>query len=210
LETIVIKQRKKAVLKQKGDSPADERAAGIYRVAAELITEKGFDATSMSEIAQAVNLTKAGLYYYVPGKKELLYSIVRYGMETIEEGVIAPCGLIEDPIKRLREVVRRHTFLLTEIGGSITILTDEINGLTPAHRRKMVEKKRAYLGFVRETLERIKTGGLLRSENVSLASMNLFSTILGVARWYQPDGPESGEEVAEEVADFVMAAVLKR
>jgi hypothetical protein len=89
-------------------------------------------------------------------------------------------------------------------------LTDEINGLTPAHRRKMVEKKRAYLNFVRETLERIKKGGLLRSKNVSLASLNLFSTILGVARWYRPDGPQTGEEVAEEVADFVMAAVLKR
>lgn len=207
--TQVIAQRKKAILKQNGDSPADERAAGIYRVAAELITQKGFDATSMNEIAQAANLTKAGLYYYVPGKKELLYSIVRYGMETIEEGVIVPCGAIKEPVARLREVVRRHTFLLTEIGGAITILTDEINGLTPAHRRRMIAKKRAYLEFVRETLEDLKKKGLLRSKNVHLASMNLFSIILGVARWYQPNGSETGEEIADEVADFVLAAVLK-
>ena len=195
--------------KKKADSSADSRAADIYRVAAELIREKGFDATSMSEIAQAVNLTKAGLYYYVPGKKELLNAIVRYGMETIEHGVVIPCKKIEDPARRLREVVRRHTLLLTQIGGAITILTDEINGLTPQHRRSIISKKRSYLEFVRETLEVLKSDGRLNDGSVGLYSMNLFSTILGVARWYRPGGSLNGDKVADEVANFVMSAVLK-
>ena len=195
--------------KKRAESSSDDRAADIYRVAAELIREKGFDATSMSEIAQAVNLTKAGLYYYVPGKEELLNGIVRYGMETIEHGVVVPCQAIEDPAQRLREVVRRHTLLLTQIGGAITILTDEINGLSPKHRRAIVAKKRSYLEFVRETLEILKLRGLLRECTVGLLSMNIFSAILGVARWYRPGGQFEGAEVADEVADFVMAAVLK-
>ncbi len=205
----MIAQTKRSVVKAKSRPSADERAARIYRVAAELITQKGFDATSMSEIAQAVQLTKAGLYYYVPGKKELLYSIVSYGMQTIEEGVIAPCEQIEDPQNRLREIVRRHTLLLTQLGGAITILTDEVNGLTPAHRRRITAKKRDYLEFVRATLDELSQFGRLRSTNIRVVSLNLFSTILGVARWFRPNGVESGEAVANEVTDFVLAAVLK-
>lgn len=163
----------------------------------------------MNDIAAAVNLTKAGLYYYVPGKQELLFAIVRYAMETIEAGVIAPCREVRDPAERLREVVRRHTLLLTQIGAGITILTDEVNGLAPAQRRSMRTKKRAYLDFVRETLEELKRGGQLRSAKVGLTSMNLFATVLGVARWYRSDGDETDEVIASEVANFVMAAVLK-
>ena len=188
---------------------ADERAAEIYRVAADLITEKGFDATSMNDIARAVNLTKAGLYYYVSGKEELLYAIVCYGMETIENGVIAPSRLLGDPEEQLREVVKRHTALLTQMGGAITILTDEVNSLAPAHRRKMIAKKRAYLEFVREILNKLKRAIRLRSDNVGLLSMNVFSTILGVARWYRPRNEKERSSVIEEVIEFVMAAVLK-
>ena len=192
-----------------GRPSADERAARIYQVAAKLICEQGYDATSMNEIAESVNLTKAGLYYYVPGKKQLLYAIVSYAMAAIETEVIEPCRLMNDPTERLREIVRRHTLLLTQVGSGITILTAEVRGLSPTHRRTMKAKKRAYLEFVRETLEALKRQRKLRSKNVGLVSMNLFSTILGVARWYRPEGKESGEIVAEEVADFVMAGVLK-
>ena len=48
-----------------------DRADDILRAAAEIICRKGFDATSMSEIARAVDLTKAGLYYYIRGKQDL-------------------------------------------------------------------------------------------------------------------------------------------
>ena len=178
-------------------------------MAAQLICDQGYDATSMNDIASAVNLTKAGLYYYVPGKQELLFAIVRYAMETIETGVVTPCREIRNPAKRLREVVRRHTLLLTQIGAGITILTDEVNGLAPAQQRSMRTKKRAYLDFVRETLEELKRGRQLRSTKVGLTSMNLFATVLGVARWYRPEGGETDEVIADEVASFVMAAVLK-
>lgn len=207
---MVLQQNKSmAANRPHGRLSADERAARIYQVAAKLICEQGYDATSMNEIAESVNLTKAGLYYYVPGKKQLLYAIVSYAMAAIETEVIEPCRLMNDPTERLREIVRRHTLLLTQVGSGITILTAEVRGLSPAHRRTMKAKKRAYLEFVRETLEALKRQRKLRSKNVGLVSMNLFSTILGVARWYRPEGKESGEIVAEEVADFVMAGVLK-
>ena len=44
----------------------------------------------MSSIASAVDLTKAGLYYYIESKEDLLYAIINFAMERLEATVIEP------------------------------------------------------------------------------------------------------------------------
>ncbi|MEM8997548.1 MAG: helix-turn-helix domain-containing protein, partial [Acidobacteriota bacterium] len=102
----------------------DERAGRIYRTAAQMIYEKGFAATSMNEIAEAVELTKPGLYYYVKGKKELLFAIMGFAMDLLDVEVVAPAQEESDPEARLREIIRRHARLLTHEAGAVAILID--------------------------------------------------------------------------------------
>ena len=61
---------------QKKSAPNNERLAEIYRAAAQIILRKGYDATSVNDIANALGMTKAGLYHYINGKKELLFDIM--------------------------------------------------------------------------------------------------------------------------------------
>ena len=56
-----------------------DRLDEIYRAAALLICEKGYDATSMNDIAEAVGLTKAGVYHHIEGKRDLLFRIMNFG-----------------------------------------------------------------------------------------------------------------------------------
>jgi hypothetical protein len=58
---------------QKRTAPTNDRLAEIYRTAAQIILRKGYDATSVNDIANALGMTKAGLYHYINGKKELLF-----------------------------------------------------------------------------------------------------------------------------------------
>src|SRR6202040_2688330 len=67
----------------------EERAGHIYRVAAEIMCQKGFEATSMNDIADVVGLTKAGIYHYIRGKEDLLFQIMGFGMDMVYEDVIA-------------------------------------------------------------------------------------------------------------------------
>jgi AcrR family transcriptional regulator len=121
-----------------------DRTIEIYNKAAEIFHEQGFDAASMSSIASAVDLTKAGLYYYVESKEDLLYAIINFAMERLETMVIEPSRVIADPNKRLLSIVTRHAQLLTEGNKAITILTDEVDALKPKHRKQILERKRAY------------------------------------------------------------------
>ncbi len=66
-----INMKAKRVLKANVTEGNADRLTEICRTAAQLFYEKGFDATSVSDIADAMKLTKAALYYYIEGKQEL-------------------------------------------------------------------------------------------------------------------------------------------
>lgn len=190
-------------------SKSEKRVAEIYRVAANIINEKGYEATSMNDIARKLKLTKAGLYYYIDGKRDLLFAIIKFGMQQLEENVLEPCQAIEDPEERLKEIIERHTILILELGGSISILTDEIQSLTPANRKKIVAMKRVYMDFVRKTLRELRSQKKMRQINLNITAMNLFAVILGVARWYSPRKGWGSAKVAREISKFVMGAIVK-
>src|SRR5258708_40145502 len=96
---------------------------------------KGYEATSMNDIADAVGLTNAGMYHYIQGKEHLLFEIMTFAMDMVDENVIAPTRAIEDPEERLRALEQRHAGRILEAGREVTILLEEIRGLTPADRR---------------------------------------------------------------------------
>src|SRR5262245_19768127 len=146
-----MKAQKKA---GKPTETSKRRLNQIYEVAAQLFCDKGFDATSMSDIADAVGITKAGIYHFIPGgKRDLLFAVMNYGMDRLEESVINPARSISDAEKRLGSIIINHASLIT--GGSgpdghspITIVVDEVAGLAPGQLRKINQRKRAYLELV--------------------------------------------------------------
>ena len=82
---------------QKKSAPNNERLAEIYRAAAQIILRKGYDATSVNDIANALGMTKAGLYHYINGKKELLFDIMNFGLGELDAEVAEPAKAIADP-----------------------------------------------------------------------------------------------------------------
>lgn len=190
-------------------APECDRTIDIYTKAAEIFHEQGFDATSMSSIAAAVDLTKAGLYYYIESKEDLLFAIMNYAMERLETTVIEPSRDIADPEERLRSIISRHGHLLTEGNKAITILTDEIEGLKPKHRKQILDRKRVYFEFVRETLDALRAAGKLRDVNSTVATFGLFGTLLWLPRWFHTEGRLTSDEVINQIVDIATNGLLK-
>jgi AcrR family transcriptional regulator len=188
---------------------SEDRATEVLLAAADLFYRQGFDATSMNDIAEAVNLTKAGLYYYTKGKGDLLVKIMNYAMDRVERDIIVPCQAIEDAEQRLTQIIRRHLDAIIVTGGAITILTGEVDKLTATQNAAMLDRKRLYLDLVRNTLAQLKKQKRLRDLDVTIASLNMFSTILGVARWHQPQGRFAPKRVTDETLRFILSALLK-
>lgn len=186
----------------------DDRAGYIYRTAAKIIRQKGFNATSMSEIAEAVDLTKPGLYYYVKGKKELLYKITHLAMDLLERHVVSHAEGLIDPAERLAEIIRRHAYLLTRDTGALAILIDEVDGLSPEQRAEIIGRKRGYFELVRRTLDELAEQGRLRQVDTTVGAFSLLGMVMWIARWYDGDGDLDGQQVADDVTRIALGIVL--
>jgi AcrR family transcriptional regulator len=186
-----------------------KRASHVYRIAAEIMCQKGYEGTSMNDIAEAAGLTKAGIYHYIRGKEDLLFEIMTYAMDNLDQQVIAPAQEIADAEKRLRKIVEGHTRSLLEGVGAITSVLEEMPALTAAHRRIIKARKRAYFDFIRQTLDQLESEGKLRKVNHTTAAFSLLGMILWISRWYRRDGKLSADQVMKDYVDIAMAGLLK-
>jgi len=194
---------------QNKSASTDERLAEIYRTAALIILRKGYDATSVNDIANALGMTKAGLYHYINGKKELLFGIMNFGLDELEEEVVTPAHAIADAGARLSFIIGSHARLVTRGQGAITILVDEITALTPAQNRKITHRKREYFGRLREVLNEIEAEGRLADVNTTAAAFSLLGMIHWLSRWFRQDGALTEEQVAEEIAKIALHGLLR-
>jgi AcrR family transcriptional regulator len=208
----MIKAQKKA---PKVTETTRKRLSQIYVVAAQLFCDKGFDATSMSDIAKEVGMTKAGIYHFIPGgKKDLLFAVMNYGMDRLESQVITPARAIADAEQRLRSIIASHAKLIISGSGldghnPVTIVVDEVAGLTNAQLQKINHRKRAYLDLVRGTLQQLKDEGKLKEVDVTVAAFSLLGMMLWLSRWFRPDGRLTTEEVVGEIGKIALGGLLR-
>jgi len=194
---------------QKKAAPNNERLAEIYRAAAQIILRKGYDATSVNDIANALGMTKAGLYHYINGKKELLFDIMNFGLDELDEEVVTPACAIADTGARLRFIIESHARLVTRGQGAITILVDEITALTPAQNRKITRRKREYFDSLRNVLNQLKKEGKLQDVNTTAATFSLLGMIHWLSRWFRQGGTMTEEQVAADIVKIALQGLLR-
>lgn len=213
-------QAKKAYDKAQSESPkgkglqlTNPRREQILIAASRLFVKRGFAATSMQDIADAVNITKAGLYHFVDSKEDLLYEIMIVGMDVLLEDVVTPAMRIEDPLERLKLILRNHMLNVSRIesanGNTVTIVVDDVAELRPERREVVDRRKREYFEFVRQTLRDLQARGQLADVNTSVAAFSLLGMVLWTARWRRPDGALSLDEIVNNIITVGLHGVLK-
>jgi len=189
-------------------APLPSRRAEICRTAAQLFRDRGFDATSVSDVARALGLTKAGLYHYYDSKEALLFEIMSFGLDRVRDEVVIPVRTIRDPVERLKQLIVRHARITTRGQGAVAHLGDEIRALPPASRRQLEERMRIYFDLVRNTLSELKKAGRLRPIDLTVATFSVLGMILWLPRWFRQDGRLTQEQVADDIAKLALGGLL--
>ena len=135
----------RAKLKKDGEGSQFTRNR-VFEVAAEVFHRKGYDNTSMSDIASAAGLTKAGLYHHVESKEQLLYTVLDYGLDLTEAYVMKPLEAIADPLDRLKKMIELHLHVVLEARNlEITGLLHECKTLSESDSGKINQRKKKYV-----------------------------------------------------------------
>ncbi len=187
------------------EKPSDPRARHrhVLETAARLIGARGYEGTSIQDIADACGLTKAGLYHHIQSKERLLLQLQDYGMDVFEESVLAQVQSIPDPLERLKACMEKNILLVTH-GWSkeVTIILHEHATLTGEARAHINARKKRYVDFLERSFEEAVRAGEIRPVNPTVAAFAFLGMVLWIYKWYRPDGALTEKVIVREMGDI--------
>jgi AcrR family transcriptional regulator len=184
-----------------------EREKSIRAAALRIFREKGYHATSMQDIADAVGLYKGSLYYYVSSKEELL---VR-SFEGRAEEVLGEIGAVADgpgtSTERLRAIVRTYVLGVLHHLDSVHVYLREEYALPPAALRQVLAEQRAMRAmFERAIQDGVRDASFVETDP-KLAALALLGMCTWVHRWYRPRGRLADAAIADDFAERAVRMV---
>jgi TetR/AcrR family transcriptional regulator, cholesterol catabolism regulator len=175
------------------------RKKKIYRIATKTLWQKGYDKTTIRDIAKATELTTAGLYYYFKSKEELLFQILDSHMDDLISGI----GKI--PIQGAEPAELIGKYIEYQIGTYCNdkyrtklILNDD-DCLTGEWYAVIKAKQRRYLVFWRKAIETFCIREEISTDHIAIDAHCLVGMCSWIYRWYDPKGEIRPEGLARKI-----------
>jgi AcrR family transcriptional regulator len=172
--------------------------ASLLRVAVEVFNERGYDGTSMEDLAARLGITKSSIYHHVTGKAELLRLAVDRALDALFAVTAEPAATTGAAIDRLEHVVRRSVHVLVAELPYVTLLL-RVRGNT-AVERAALHRRREFDRVVSQLVAEAEQAGDVRPDvDPALASRLLFGLVNSLTEWYRPDGGLAAADLADAV-----------
>jgi AcrR family transcriptional regulator len=184
------------------------RRRQIEDVASALFGHRGYAATSMRDIAKALDLQGGSLYAHIPSKEAVLAAIVE---EAAEDFHAAVRPIAEGPgtaAERLKAMIAAHVGVVTGGRDRAKVFLFEWTFLAP-ERREAVARS-AYQGYFERVIGEGVAAGELDAPDPALAAVFLLSAMNGMAHWYRPDGRLGADALAKQYADLFLGGLEVR
>ena len=196
----------------------------ILHAAARLFQQRGYDATSMNDVAAALKLSKGGLYHHFESKDEILFHIMSQAMDITEERVINPVRAMADPEQRLRALIRLHVeVVMSPRDREITVKLHENHPLPPVLRKRINARKKDYIHFVENLIAEVQREARgVASEaqrdprqqpgnkvSPRAAAFALLGMINWVYQWYKPEGELQASSLAPQWTELLFGGIFR-
>jgi len=187
----------------------DDRQIQLLGIACRLFSERGFNGTSLRDIADEAKVTKAALYYHFPNKESLFAKIVLESLEELLNRVKDACAEVDSPEEKVR------VFMLTTadnyqhnreawIASSNAFRT---HGDSPSKTKAVAlrdQYEKLLRGFIRDGIQ----SGHFRNVDPAMAGRVLLATINTMSRWHNPRGKLAAPDIVEQFIDIVLRGLL--
>jgi len=184
-----------------GRPPARQRkpysADTILDVAVGVFRERGYEGSSLEQIARTAGITKASIYYHVRSKEELLARGVGRALDALFAVLDEPEARRGAAVARLRYLIRRTIEITVERLPEVALLI-RVRGNTRVERR-VLERRREFDRIVAETMVEAQREGLRADIDPRLATRLLFGMLNSITEWYRPEGELDAAGLAEAV-----------
>jgi AcrR family transcriptional regulator len=169
----------------------------VLAAAVGLFNERGYEATSMDDVAKRLGITKSSVYHHVSGKAELLRMAVDQALDGLEEAMAEVEPGAAPALDRLELLIRRSVLVLAERLEYVTLLL-RVRGNTAVEQQALL-RRRVFDAKVTELVKQAQAEGAIRPDiDAATAARLLFGMVNSLIEWYSP-----GRGGAQQLADAV-------
>ena len=185
---------------------ADEagRRGQILRESARLFREKGFDGTSVRDIAAATGLQSGSWVYHFKTKQDILAAVMEEGLQRALERIEAISREQLSPREHFRALLRAHLDTILAPGQDfIPVLLYEWRALARKSRPRVVALQRRYEAVWDEVIAQLQRSGEW-AQPTRIDRLLMFGALNWMAHWYRPNGPFDVAQLDEEAESFFL------
>ena len=182
----------------------------ILQAAASIFQEKGYHATSMQDIAEAVDLKKGSLYHHVNSKQEILLALLDEALGLIVERLESVISPDLSPSQKLRRVMHAYLGFLTENRSLSSVLLLEYRSLEPEFKGLHIPSRDQVDHIWQKIIEEGVTQGEFQTLEPGLTSKALLGVLNWTITWYREDGQLSAEQIADRFTDLFLQGLYIR
>ncbi|MBI3107857.1 MAG: TetR/AcrR family transcriptional regulator [Candidatus Rokubacteria bacterium] len=183
--------------------------ARILAEAARIFNRRGYHGTTLDDVARALGVTKAALYYHVRSKEELLFQCHQVLIEIALEGIRRARERASAADEQLRLTLAHYIEgIMDQLRGSVVLL--EEGALTPAHQRQVIAGRDEYERQLREIIARGVRDGVFVPCDPKLVGFALLGAGNWIPKWYSPAGSRAPKEIAEAFASYLARGLQRQ
>ncbi len=196
-------------------SAAKARRAGgdtqqaFIDVARRLFAERGYNGTSIADIAKEMGLTTASLYYYVSGKQELLLRVLEAGISRFLTRLEEITQTDAPPREKLRLAVENHLHFVLEKPEAVGVFLREKRFLSPESKAEYEAQLNRYDKLFAALLTSCMDAGAIPREDPRLVRLAVLGMINWAVEWYRPDGALKADEISRSFTRMIMDRMLR-
>ncbi|MCY3559685.1 MAG: TetR/AcrR family transcriptional regulator [bacterium] len=190
--------------------PSKHRQQEVLDAAARMFHEKGYEATSIQDIAEEVGILKGSLYYYIETKEDLLFGVIKQAYDAALSLIESLEGREGGALELIEALAHGHAEVFATTFVQSSVFFREFRALSRERQDTIREAGDVYNRFLVSQIRRGQRSGEIASEiNPRLAAIGIIGMMNSMAFWYRPDGPATAAQIGREFARLAVGGLRK-
>lgn len=175
---------------------SQRRWTDVVDAAALIFHDKGYEATTVQEVADSVGILKGSLYHYIKTKQDLLFAVAEQANAASLNTLEQVRALNVDTAAELAAFIRAHLELLLREGIKFRAYLRDVRSLDEKQYAVVAEHRRQYARYVEELIARGQREGVFKSTvDPHLLALGLLGMLNWTNEWYRADGPNAPQDI---------------
>ena len=182
----------------------------IIKAAAKLFRTKGYEGTSVRDIAAEAGILKGSVYHYIETKEDLLFEIMMRGISLSMYELEKIMAQDTEPAEKLKGAVYSLLWHVMNYTDESAVWLYEKESLSPDNLKQYMQYRDKYEKTIRAVIEEGMNKGQFKQFNPKLVTFGILGMCNWLVNWYKPEGALSSNQIIEEYVMIIEEMLVKK